>query len=431
MNYLNENSESDLKTPLTVTALSMALKNHVETRFSHISIRGEVINAKQHSSGHLYFTLKDDQSTLAAVSWRGMVARFPLRVQDGMDIICQGRLTTYPLQSKYQLVVDSVALAGQGSLLKKLEDLRRQLEAEGLFHVDRKKPLPFLPKIIGMITSPTGAVIQDMLHRLRDRCPTQVLLWPVLVQGTEASRQIVEAIEGFNALDPQGSIPRPDLLIVARGGGSLEDLWPFNEECVVRAVAASSIPLISGVGHEPDVTLIDYVSDHRAPTPTAAIERAVPVRLDVFDSLKGLHKRMDLYSLRQWEDLTQRLDHMTRNLIKSMASLLMTYDNRCAVLKGLLRHPKETLNLIDVSMGHLFMAMNKSLTRYMERQHMALSQVKGLLESYSIDKTLKRGFIIAFDKKNVVLSSKNLQKNQRLSLKWHDGTKEVIVDTDS
>ncbi len=280
----------------SVGELCALLKRAVEEAFPLVRVRGEVSQAKRVASGHLYFRLKDEQAVLDAVCWRGVAARLAVRPEDGAEVICTGRLTTYPARSQYQLIVESVELAGEGALLKLLEDRRRRLAAEGLFDEARKQALPFLPAVIGVITSPTGAVIRDILHRLEDRFPRRVLLWPVAVQGAGAAEQVAAAIAGFNAL-PGGSdaagaaIPRPDLVIVARGGGSLEDLMPFNEEIVVRAVAAGSIPLISAVGHETDTTLIDHAADRRAPTPTAAAEIAVPVRATLLADLLDRERR--------------------------------------------------------------------------------------------------------------------------------------------
>ena len=264
----------------TVTELSFALKKRVETEFARVRVRGEISGLKRHTSGHVYFALKDQDAVLDAVCWRGSFQNLDLRLQEGMEVIAVGRLTTYPGRSKYQIVVEGMELAGEGALLKLLEERKRKLAAEGLFDEARKKPLPFLPQLIGIVTSPTGAVIQDMLHRLADRFPVSVQMWPVAVQGEGAAAQISCAIRGFNSLSL-----KPDVLIVARGGGSLEDLWAFNEEVVVRAVAESQIPIISAVGHETDVTLIDFVADKRAPTPTAAAEFAVPVRSQMAQNL--------------------------------------------------------------------------------------------------------------------------------------------------
>src|SRR5215207_3885102 len=273
----------------TVSELSLALKRSIEDGFGFVRVRGEISGFKRHGSGHCYFALKDADAVLDAVCWRMTAIRLGLKPEDGMEVVCSGRLTTYPGRSKYQLVVDRIELAGVGALLKLLDERRQRLAAEGLFDPERKKKLPFLPEVIGIVTSPTGAVIRDILHRLADRFPRRVLLWPVAVQGEGAAAQVAAAIDGFNRL-PAGApgehhVPRPDLIIVARGGGSLEDLMAFNEEIVVRAAAACPIPVISAVGHETDTTLIDFAADRRAPTPTAAAEMAVPQRTDLLADL--------------------------------------------------------------------------------------------------------------------------------------------------
>src|SRR5437868_5968175 len=298
----------------TVSELSMALKRSIEEGFSHVRVRGEISGFKRHGSGHCYFALKDAEAVLDAVCWRQTAIRLPIRPEDGMEVVCTGRLTTYPGRSKYQLVVDSIALAGIGALLRILEERRQRLAAEGLFAAERKKKLPFLPEVIGIVTSPTGAVIRDILHRLADRFPRRVLLWPVAVQGEGAAAQIAAAIQGFNRLAAGGPVSRPDLLIIARGGGSLEDLMPFNEEIVVRAAAASVIPLISAVGHETDTTLIDHASDRRAPTPTAAAEMAVPVRLDLIGELNTKSGRLTGGLSRLFTSHRQNLAGLARGL---------------------------------------------------------------------------------------------------------------------
>ncbi|WP_322866842.1 exodeoxyribonuclease VII large subunit [Aquicoccus sp. G2-2] len=276
----------------TVSELSGAVKRAIEGGFGHVRVRGEVGRVVVARTGHMYFDLKDDRNVIAAVSWKGQVARLAHRPEEGMEVIATGRLTTYGPQSKYQLNVEQVEPAGEGALMALLEKRKKALAAEGLFATERKRALPYLPEIIGVVTSPSGAVIRDILHRLRDRFPRKVLIWPVAVQGERCAPEVVRAIAGFNALAPDGRIPRPDLIIVARGGGSIEDLWGFNEESVARAAAASDIPLISAVGHETDTTLIDYVSDKRAPTPTAAAELAVPVRLELLAWVEGQSARM-------------------------------------------------------------------------------------------------------------------------------------------
>ena len=266
---------------VTVSELSGAIKRALESGFDRVRVRGELSGVKRHVSGHLYFSLKDAEALIEGVCWRSQVPRLRVRPEDGLEVICAGRITTYGARSKYQIVVDQMEVAGAGALLRMVEERRRRLAAEGLFDEARKPSPPYLPDVIGIVTSPTGAVIRDILHRLADRFPRHVLVWPVPVQGADAAARIAEAIAGFNALAPGGAVPRPDLLIVARGGGSLEDLMAFNEEVVVRAAAASAIPLISAVGHETDTTLIDFAASRRAPTPTAAAEMAVPVRVDL------------------------------------------------------------------------------------------------------------------------------------------------------
>ena len=298
----------------SVGEISQALKATVEDAFALVRVRGEISGFKKAASGHLYFALKDADAVLDGVSWRGAAGRLGISPEDGMEVIATGRLTTYPGRSKYQMVVERMELAGEGALLKLLEDRRRKLAAEGLFDVERKKPIPFLPAVIGVVTSPTGAVIRDILHRLAERFPRHVLLWPVLVQGQGAAEQIAAAIRGFNALKPGGRVPRPDVLIVARGGGSLEDLWAFNEEIVVRAAAESGIPLISAVGHETDTTLIDHASDRRAPTPTAAAEMAVPVRAELLTEVENKALRLANAVGRLTAERETRLADLARGL---------------------------------------------------------------------------------------------------------------------
>ena len=292
MSDLFEDGPSGNSPEFTVSELSGAVKRVIEGEFGLVRVRGEVGRVSRPASGHMYFDLKDDRSVIAAISWKGQVAKMQVRPEEGMEVIATGRMTTFPGQSKYQLIVDDIAPAGAGALMAMLEARRKALAAEGLFDDARKRALPYLPKVIGVVTSPSGAVIRDILHRLRDRFPRHVLIWPVAVQGQACAPEVAAAIRGFNALAPGGAIPRPALIIVARGGGSLEDLWGFNEEIVVRAAAESQIPLISAVGHETDTTLIDYASDRRAPTPTAAAEIAVPVRMELIAGLDGQGARL-------------------------------------------------------------------------------------------------------------------------------------------
>jgi exodeoxyribonuclease VII large subunit len=289
-------AEALLNAPeFTVSELSSALKRTVEDAYGHVRVRGEISGFRgAHSSGHCYFALKDESAKIEAVIWRTTHARMRFKPQEGLEVIATGKLTTYPGSSKYQIVIEALEPAGIGALMALMEERKRKLGAEGLFDEARKQLLPWLPEVIGVVTSPTGAVIRDILHRLADRFPRRVLVWPVKVQGEGSAEQVAAAIRGFNALPEAGRIPRPDLLIVARGGGSLEDLWSFNEEIVVRAAAESVIPLISAVGHETDITLIDFAADKRAPTPTAAAEMAVPVRAELFVEVSGYQRRMML-----------------------------------------------------------------------------------------------------------------------------------------
>ncbi|MDY8108191.1 exodeoxyribonuclease VII large subunit [Fulvimarina sp. 2208YS6-2-32] len=299
----------------SVSELSNSLKKTVEDAFGHVRVRGEVSGYRgPHSSGHAYFSLKDEKARIDAVIWRTSFSKLAFKPQEGLEIIATGRLTTYPGSSKYQIVIEDVKPAGAGALMALLDDRRRKFEAEGLFAPERKKPLPFLPGVIGVVTSPTGAVIKDIRHRITDRFPVHVLVWPVKVQGEGSGDAVAAAITGFNAIDPGGKIPRPDVIIVARGGGSLEDLWGFNDEAVVRAAADSRIPLISAVGHETDWTLIDHVADRRAPTPTGAAEIAVPVRAELMADLAAFHAR-------QQSAISRRLDHDRRQVAQTARAL--------------------------------------------------------------------------------------------------------------
>ncbi|MGQ9366991.1 exodeoxyribonuclease VII large subunit [Azospirillum sp. ST 5-10] len=349
----------------SVGDLARALKRTLEDTYGFVRVRGEISQPKRHSSGHCYLRLKDDTAVLEAVCWRGTVAKLAVKPEEGLEVIVTGRITTYPGRSQYQLVIETMELAGEGALLKMLEERKHRLAAEGLFDPARKKPLPFLPEVIGVVTSPTGAVIRDILHRLDDRFPRHVLLWPVAVQGEAAAAQVAAAIAGFNRLAPGGPVPRPDVLIVARGGGSLEDLMAFNEEVVVRAAAASAIPLISAVGHETDTTLIDHAADRRAPTPTAAAEMAVPVRAELLAQVLDGARRMVGCTHRLLEERrnrieglarglgdpralleghAQRLDDRAERLDLALAALLERRRTRAAELGARLRHPREKLS---------------------------------------------------------------------------------------
>jgi exodeoxyribonuclease VII large subunit len=356
----------------TVGELSAALKRNIEQNFSQVRVRGEISGFKRHASGHSYLTLKDAEANLDAVIWRGTAPRLAIQPEDGMEVVCIGRLTTYPSRSRYQLVIDSLELAGVGALLKLLEDRRKRLASEGLFDPARKKKLPFLPQTIGIVTSPSGAVIRDILHRLKDRFPRRVLLWPVAVQGEGAAEQIASAIAGFNAIPAGGATPRPDLIIVARGGGSLEDLMAFNEEIVVRAAAASAIPLISAVGHETDTTLIDYASDRRAPTPTAAAEMAVPVRLDLIAQTAGLSGRLASSMARRLTQDRARIEGLARGL-PDPAGLIAAAQQR-----------------LDDRSERLALGLRQWLAIRAQRLHASAERLRGRLPSAEIARLARR-----------------------------------------
>ena len=314
MALLAEEAPGDNAPALSVSELSGALKRTVEDRFGHVRVRGEISGFKRHVSGHCYLTLKDDKACIDGVVWKGQASAMRFRPEDGIEVIATGKLTTYPGRSKYQIVIDRMELAGQGALMTLLDKRRRALAAEGLFDESAKQLLPFLPRTIGVVTSPTGAVIRDILHRLADRFPSRVLVWGVPVQGEGAAEKIAAAVRGFDALAVGGSVPRPDLVIVARGGGSIEDLWAFNEEVVVRAVAGCSIPIISAVGHETDTTLCDFAADRRAPTPTAAAEMAVPVRAELLAGIGAIGQRIGQAARRDTARSAERFASVARRL---------------------------------------------------------------------------------------------------------------------
>ena len=342
---------------LTVSELSGALKRTIEDAYGYVRVRGELGKVSYHSNGHVYFDLKDERACIAGVIWRSNAPRIRLRLEAGLEVVITGRITTYPGRSQYQIVVETLEPAGLGALMALLEERRRKLAAEGLFDEARKQLLPYLPDVIGVITSPTGAVIRDILHRLADRFPRRVLLWPVKVQGDGSAAEVAAAIEGFNALVEGGVLARPDLIIVARGGGSLEDLWSFNEEIVVRAAAASMIPLISAVGHETDVTLIDFVADRRAPTPTAAAEMAVPVRAELLIDIDSLARR----ALACW----RRNQDARRAELRSAARALPDAD-------AVLALPRQRLD-------HAALGLSRALRANAQIHRVAFSRIGGRL----------------------------------------------------
>ena len=415
----------DNSPPLTVTELSGALKKSIESAFGQVRVRGEISGFKRHGSGHCYFTLKDENACIDAVIWRTSTGTLAFRPEDGAEVIATGKLTTYPGRSKYQIVVERMELAGEGALLALLEKRRKALAGEGLFDAERKRPLPFLPRVIGVVTSPTGAVIRDIIHRLEDRCPTRVVVWPVPVQGEGAAAKIAEAIRGFPSIET-----RPDLLIVARGGGSIEDLWAFNEEEVVRAAAECPIPLISAVGHETDTTLIDHAADRRAPTPTAAAEIAVPVRADLLAQLAELarrarqclagraercRERFELTTCR-WPEpqaifapVVQRLDELGERLPRSLAARAGTARADLNLVSGRLRR-----ELID-----------QRIARLSER----LSAAWQMAELAHPERPLKRGYARVTSRDGRTLTRVSDAREEHLvTLRFGDGAVDASVD---
>jgi exodeoxyribonuclease VII large subunit len=316
MDLLDDDAPSPNAPEFTVSEISGAVKKTLETAFGRVRVRGEIGRVMRAGSGHMYYDLKDDRNVISCNTWKGQVAGLGQLPEEGLEVIVTGKVSSFGGQSRYNINVDTIEVAGEGALMALLEKRKKALQAEGLFDAERKKPLPYLPEIIGVVTSPQGAVIRDILHRLRDRFPRKVLIWPVAVQGEACATQVAAAINGFNALTPGGALPRPDLIIVARGGGSIEDLWGFNEEVVARAAAGSDIALISAVGHETDTTLIDFVSDRRAPTPTAAAEMAVPVRLDLLAAVENYDARMARAQSAQLARRGERLRDLSRALPK-------------------------------------------------------------------------------------------------------------------
>lgn len=404
----------------SVSELAFSLKRTLEENYGRVRVRGELSRVKIHTSGHMYTDLKDIDACIAAVCWKGTLSKLSIKPEEGLEVICTGKISTYPARSNYQLIIDSIELAGQGALLKMLEERRKKLAAEGLFDPARKRPLPFLPEVIGVVTSPTGAVIRDILHRLEDRFPRPVQIWPVLVQGPGAAEQIAAAINGFQSMNP-----RPDLLIVARGGGSLEDLMPFNEEIVVRAAANSKIPLISAVGHETDTTLIDYAADLRAPTPTAAAEKAVPVRADLQAMLLRDGQRLYSGVTRLMSELqhklearskalgdpahlldikTQKLDHAGDKISRVFGQFLSAKNERLTRAGAHLRHPREQIDLMENKLhrwSDQLIAISPRILRDFERH---LAHAGKMLEAYSFENVLQRGFAVVRDSDGYVIT---------------------------
>lgn len=410
--------------PLSVSEISGALKRAVEERFGHVRVRGEISGYKRAASGHVYLCLKDDNAVIDAVMWKGSAGRLAFAPEDGVEVIATGRLTTYPGRSKYQIVIDSLELAGEGALMALFEKLKAKLAAEGLFAPDRKQRLPFLPGTIGVVTSPTGAVIRDILHRLEDRCPTHVLVWPVRVQGDGAAAEIAAAIRGFDALGEGGAIPRPDLVIVARGGGSIEDLWAFNEEVVVRAIADCRIPTISAVGHETDTSLSDYAADARAPTPTAAAEMAVPVRAEWLGTVRELGLRAQRGLVRQLERAGERLRALARvipSLDRLIAPQRLRLDDQGERLTRALAQRLMLAGQVSARTGDRLAPV--LLARLLRRDRDRLAAGARVLASLNPRAILSRGYAMVTDAAGkVVGSAASARAAGVLTLQFGDGS---------
>ncbi len=424
---LAEERPGDNSGALSVSEISALLKRHVESGFSHVRIKGEISGFKRAASGHLYLALKDENAKIDGVMWKGGAARLAFAPQDGVEVIATGKLTTYPGRSNYQIVIETMEVAGEGALLALLEKLKVKLGAEGLFDPARKRALPYLPRTIGVVTSPTGAVIRDILHRLADRCPTRVIVWPVLVQGQGSAAQIAAAVTGFSTM---AAADRPDLVIVARGGGSVEDLWSFNEEIVVRAVAACSVPIISAVGHETDTTLCDFAADVRAPTPTAAAELAVPVRADLIAGLQSLGSRA-LRTMRRYQDRAEERLTSTARRLPTPDTLLgpqrqRTDDLGGRMQRGLGRVLADARGDLARTTGALRPAI---LDQKLTRAQAQLDQLWRVAMTLNPDNILKRGYARVEKRGGGTVAAVAVAKAARaLTLHFADGTVDVAVE---
>ncbi len=443
-------ASGDNRPVFSVSDISQALKRTVEDNFSHVRVRGEISRLTVARSGHMYLTLKDENAVLDGVCWRGTVGRLFVSPEDGIEVIVTGRLSTYAGRSSYQIVIEQMEVAGEGALLKMLEDRRKNLLAEGLFDEERKKDIPYIPEVIGVVTSPTGAVLRDIMHRLRDRFPRHVLLWPVNVQGDGAAGQIAAAIDGFNRMKADGPVPRPDVLIVARGGGSLEDLWAFNKEVVVRAAAASVIPLISAVGHETDTTLIDFASDRRAPTPTAAAEMAVPVRTELMAQVaddgarlqRAIHRFLQDGTriidglargipdpARLAQEATLRLDDRSEQLLRAKDVYLNDLRAEVARLAGRLISPARQIDRKADQLSAQVLAWRRGVSSYLTQKDTDLERQSLRLEGVSYQRVLDRGFALVTDEAGDLVNAASAELGQSVNIRFKDGDVGARVET--
>jgi len=434
----------------SVGEFSHVIKKLVESNFTYVRIRGEISRPSFPGSGHVYFTLKDMDGTIAAIIWKYTMPRLSIRPEEGMEVICTGKVTTFAGQSKYQIIVENMEVAGEGALLKMLEDRRKKLLAEGLFDQRHKKPIPYLPERIGVITSPSGAVIRDILHRVSDRFPCHIYVWPVAVQGDGSASQIANAVDKFNELTDQTIVKKPDLLIVARGGGSLEDLWSFNEEIVVRAVFNSTIPVISAVGHETDTTLIDLVSDLRAPTPTGAAEKSVPVREDLRGRIGELELRLKssffnkmninkdrLNSLIRllgkpdqiFDNKNQKLDFVFKDIENLFKTIFAEQKNKIMQYTQKLIPPKVLINNLDSKIQLLDTRFNNYLGILIKNKVTKLNFLSQLLEASSFNRVLDRGFALVMNYKGKPIKlSKEAPRKSNIKIKFSDEIRSAQLD---
>ena len=424
---------------LSVSELSDSIKGLIEENFGYVRVRGEIGRVSNPASGHIYFDLKDNDSVISGIIWKGNASRLEIKPEEGLEVICIGKVTTYKGQSKYQIIIDKVEPAGIGALMALLEKRKKILEGEGLFSDNYKKSIPYIPTTIGVITSSSGAVIRDIIHRIEDRFPLNVIVWPVRVQGEKCPEEVIDAIEGFQLVD-QSNIPKPDIIIIARGGGSLEDLWGFNDEGVVRAAFNSEIPIISAIGHETDNTLLDLVADLRAPTPTAAAEKSVPVKVDLSNNLLDINSRLKSSILRKIKEKTdrnktinmtfpsilkiiqypqQRLDNINLRISLSLKSTINHFNQKFVSISKLLK--KDILILKAQNKNEYlkskFQFLKSNFQSFIVSRENKLNLSTGILTALSHEKVLKRGFSIIKDTDlKLIRSSKGLEKNQRLKV---------------
>ncbi|MEC9392811.1 MAG: exodeoxyribonuclease VII large subunit [Pseudomonadota bacterium] len=430
----------------TVSELSLSIKRLIEDNFEYIRLKGEIGRVSKPNSGHIYMDIKDDSSVISGVIWKGNTQKLKIAPEEGLEVVCFGKITTYPGQSKYQIIIEDMEPAGVGALMALLEKRKEILLKEGLFNEEYKKEIPFLPKNIGVITSPSGAVIKDIIHRVKDRFPTQITIWPVRVQGESSAEEIIDAIEGFHLL-PQSEIPSPDVIIIARGGGSIEDLWGFNDEKLVRKVFSSKIPIISAVGHETDTTLIDLVADLRAPTPTAAAEMAIPVRKELLITVKDLILRANNTALNKIEYERRSLDLINKAFPK-ISVLVKDYSLRFNKVSSILKialssmirnynknyfNASKTLKIsflskkIELLRNQLFLSNknnNRSMYEIISINESKLKLQEGLLDVLSHNNVLRRGFALIKNKKNkIIRKSKGLKENDDLIIEFYNDDK--------